>query len=55
MVSPYMVSYHRSGMFLSTAKVLLEKNATGLMLNISGSIRDRLDLQSSANWSGIRL
>ena len=43
--------------FLSSyySKVLLEKNATGLTLNISGSIRDRLDLQSSANQSGIRL
>ena len=36
-------------------KALLEKNATGLTLNISGSISDRLDLQSSANRSGIRL
>ena len=36
-------------------KVLLGKNATGLTLNISGSISDRLDLLSSANRSGIRI
>ena len=51
----FFTQFWKGRPFHSHNKVQLEKNATGLTLNISGSIRDRLDLQSSANRSGIRL